>query len=83
MLRPPHAEGGIGAIRVELRGRVGVERRVAVYGAIERPAVAAGAVAAAATMDAAALMAALDAAELSDYAPPLCERLEELTSAAS
>ena len=35
---------------VELRGRVGVERRVTVYGAIERPAVAAGAVAAAATM---------------------------------
>lgn len=50
MLRPPHAEGGIGAIRVELRGRVGVERRVSVYGAIERPAVASGAVAAATTM---------------------------------
>ncbi|MEM8706473.1 MAG: NAD(P)-binding domain-containing protein [Actinomycetota bacterium] len=50
MLRPPHAEGGIGAVRVELRGRVGVERAVSVYGAIERPAVAAGAVAAATTM---------------------------------
>lgn len=50
MLRPPHAEGGIGAVRVELRGRVGIERRVAVYGAIERPAVAAGAVAAAVTL---------------------------------
>lgn len=46
MLRPPHAEGGIGAVRVELRGRVGIERRVLVMGAIERPAVAAGAVAA-------------------------------------
>lgn len=46
MLRPPHAEGGIGAVRVELRGRVGIERRVVVMGAIERPAVAAGAVAA-------------------------------------
>ncbi|MEM7139463.1 MAG: Gfo/Idh/MocA family oxidoreductase [Actinomycetota bacterium] len=46
MLRPPHAEGGIGAVRVELRGRVGIERRVLVLGAIERPAVAAGAVAA-------------------------------------
>jgi hypothetical protein len=46
MLRPPHAEGGIGAVRVELRGRVGVERRVIVLGAVERPAVAAGAVAA-------------------------------------
>ena len=50
MLRPPHEEGGIGAVRVELRGRVGVERRVSVYGAIERPAVAAGAVASAVAM---------------------------------
>ena len=46
MLRPPHAEGGIGAVRVEARGRVGAERRVLVFGAVERPAVAAGAVAA-------------------------------------
>ena len=38
MLRRPHPEGGIGAVRVELRGRVGIERRVSVYGAIERPA---------------------------------------------
>ena len=45
MLRPPHAEGGIGAVRVELRGRVGIERRVSVFGAVERPAVAAAAVA--------------------------------------
>jgi len=50
MLRPPHAEGGIGAVRVELRGRVGIERRVLVMGAIERPAVAAGAVAACTTL---------------------------------
>ena len=50
MLRRPHAEGGIGAVRVELRGRVGLERRVSVYGAIERPAVAAGAMAATATL---------------------------------
>lgn len=47
MLRRPHPEGGIGAIRVELRGRVGLERRVSVLGAIERPAVGAGAMAAA------------------------------------
>ncbi len=46
MLRRPHPEGGIGGVRVELRGRVGVERRVIVLGAIERPAVAAGAMAA-------------------------------------
>ena len=46
MLRPPHVEGGVGAVRVEVRGRVGVERRVVVFGAIDRPAVATGAVAA-------------------------------------
>ena len=50
MLRRPHAEGGIGAIRVELRGRVGLERRVSVYGATERPAVATGAMAATAVL---------------------------------
>jgi hypothetical protein len=50
MLRPPHAEGGIGAVRVEVRGRVAIERRVVVMGAIERPAVAAGAVAACTTV---------------------------------
>jgi hypothetical protein len=37
-------------VRVEVRGRVGVERRVVVLGAIERPAVAAGAVAACVTL---------------------------------
>ena len=51
MLRRPHPEGGIGAVRVELRGRVGVERRVSVFGAVERPAVAAGAMAAAVTLE--------------------------------
>lgn len=47
MLRPPHREGGVGGVRVELRGRVGSERRVVVFGAAGRPAVVAGAVAAA------------------------------------
>lgn len=51
MLRRPHPEGGIGAVRVELRGRVGVERRVSVFGAVDRPAIAAGAMAAAATLE--------------------------------
>ena len=46
MLRPPHPEGGLGAIRVEARGRSGPERTVAVFGAVDHPAVAAGAVAA-------------------------------------
>ena len=46
MLRPPHPEGGPGAIRVEVRGRRGGSRDVTVLGAMDRPAVAAGAVAA-------------------------------------
>ena len=44
MLRRPHPEGLVGAVRVELRGlRDGVQD-VLVYGALDRPAVAAGAV---------------------------------------
>lgn len=46
MLRPPHAEGGPGAVRVEVRGRRGTSRDVVVYGAMDRPSLAAGAVAA-------------------------------------
>ena len=46
MLRPPHPEGGPGAARVEVRGRRGSARIVQVYGAMDRPAVAAGTVAA-------------------------------------
>ncbi|HEX7094981.1 MAG TPA: Gfo/Idh/MocA family oxidoreductase [Acidimicrobiales bacterium] len=46
MMLPPHAEGGPGAARVELRGSRGGVREVAVYGVLDRPAVAAGAVAA-------------------------------------
>ncbi len=46
MMRPPHAEGGLGAVRVELRGpRLGA-REIEVLGAIDRPAIGAGAVAA-------------------------------------
>ena len=46
MLRRPHPEGGPGAIRVEVRGARAGRRDVVVYGAMDRPAVAAGAVAA-------------------------------------
>jgi saccharopine dehydrogenase-like NADP-dependent oxidoreductase len=49
MLRRPHAEGAIGAVRVEVRGRRGNATEARVLGAIDRPAVAAGAVAAVAT----------------------------------
>jgi hypothetical protein len=46
MLWPTHPEGGPGAVRVELRGLRGTSRDVVVLGAMDRPAVAAGAVAA-------------------------------------
>jgi saccharopine dehydrogenase-like NADP-dependent oxidoreductase len=54
MLRRPHPEGTLGAIRVEVRGRRGQTRDAAVFGAIDRPALAAGAVAANAAIWAAA-----------------------------
>jgi hypothetical protein len=50
MLVPPHAEGGPGGARVELRGLRHGGREVAVYGVMDRAAVAAGAVAALATL---------------------------------
>lgn len=50
MLWPTHPEGGPGAIRVEVRGRRGGERAIEVFGAMDRPAVAAGAVAAVAAL---------------------------------
>lgn len=46
MLRRPHAEGEIGAVRVEVRGHRGAATDAVVLGAIDRPGVAAGAVAA-------------------------------------
>jgi saccharopine dehydrogenase-like NADP-dependent oxidoreductase len=50
MLRRPHPEGGPGAVRVEVRGQQGEGRQVRVLGAMDRPAVAAGAVAAVAAV---------------------------------
>lgn len=46
MLRPPHPDGVIGAVRVEVRGRRGAASDTRILGALDRPAVAAGAVAA-------------------------------------
>lgn len=46
MLRRPHPEGEFGAIRVEVRGSEGESHDDRVLGAVDRPAVAAGAVAA-------------------------------------
>ena len=50
MLRRPHPEGGVGAVRVEVRGRRGQGRDVTVLGAMDRPGVAAGSVAAVAAL---------------------------------
>jgi len=50
MLRRPHPEAAIGAVRVEVRGRRGAATDALVLGAIDRPAVAAGAVAAVAAL---------------------------------
>lgn len=50
MLRRPHPDGGPGALRVELRGVVAGAHEVLVLGAMDRPAVAAGAVAAVAAV---------------------------------
>jgi CTP:molybdopterin cytidylyltransferase MocA len=50
MLRPPHPEGVLGAVRVEVRGRRGPTHDAQVLGAIDRPAVAAGTVAAVAAV---------------------------------
>jgi hypothetical protein len=45
-LRRRPADGGLGAFRVEMRGRTGDVHHVEVYGAVDRPAVASGTVAA-------------------------------------
>ncbi len=54
MLRPPHPEGGLGAVRVEVRGRDESGIRVEILGAMDRPGVAGGAVAALAAVEAGA-----------------------------
>jgi saccharopine dehydrogenase-like NADP-dependent oxidoreductase len=46
MLRRPHPEGGLGAVRVEVRGRRAGTSATEVLGAIDRPAAAAASVAA-------------------------------------
>lgn len=72
MLRPPHPEGSVGALRVELRGwRAGVSDTV-VLGAMDRPAVAGGAVAALAAVQAASgQLARVGSAGLAELVEPL------------
>ena len=46
MMSPPHAEGGVGGVRVEIRGSLNGERCTEVAGVTERTGIIAGAVAA-------------------------------------
>ena len=78
MLRRPHPEGGLGALRVEVRGRRGQQRVSVVLGAIDRAAVAAGAVAAVAAIEIAAPRRREGAFGLSDAGLPTADLLVEL-----
>jgi hypothetical protein len=72
MLWPTHPEGGPGAVRVEVRGRRGVARDVTVFGVMDRPAVAAGAVGAvAAVLAAEGRLKRPGAAGLAELAEPV------------
>jgi CTP:molybdopterin cytidylyltransferase MocA len=79
MLRPPHPEGALGAVRVEVRGLRGPARDAVVFGAIDRPALAAGTVAAVAAAWAAdgrlARSGAAGLAELVDEPVPFLREL--------
>lgn len=44
MLRPPHRDGGPGAVRVEVRGRLNGAYETRIYGVLDHPSVAAGTV---------------------------------------
>ena len=78
LLRRPHPEGGLGALRVEVRGRRGQQRVSVVLGAIDRAAVAAGAVAAVAAIEIAAPRRREGAFGLSDAGLPTADLLVEL-----
>jgi saccharopine dehydrogenase-like NADP-dependent oxidoreductase len=71
MLRPPHPEGLLGALRVEVRGCRGPVRDITVLGAIDRPAVAAATTAATAARWVAAGKIAAGAAGLASLVDPV------------
>ena len=80
MLRQPHPEGLIGAIRVEVRGRRGQSFDTIVYGAVDRPALAAGAVAAVAAVAVATGLTPPGAAGLAVLLPDPLPLLLELAN---
>ncbi len=71
MLRKPHPEGLVGAVRVEVRGRRDGRSEVLVLGALDRPAVAAGATAALAVRWALAGRVPVGAAGLGSVTDPV------------
>lgn len=77
MLRRPHPEAGLGAVRVEVRGRARGSISIEILGAMDRPAVAGGAVAALAAVELGAGRAlrtgAAGLAELVETGPFLAE----------
>jgi len=71
MLRPPHPEGGPGAVRIEVRGTRNGAQAVQVLGAMDRPGVAAGAVAALVAVQIAQGKLAAGAAGLASLVDPV------------
>ena len=70
MLRRPHADGGPGGIRVEVRGRSGRAVETLVYGVMDHPSVAAATVAAVTAVAAARGLAPLGANGLARWDDP-------------
>ena len=77
MLRRPHPEGGLGALRVEVRGRNADGISVEILGAMDRPGIAGGAVAALTAVELGAgrarTVGAVGLAELVEVRPMLRE----------
>ncbi|MGF1598735.1 MAG: Gfo/Idh/MocA family oxidoreductase [Acidimicrobiales bacterium] len=70
MLRPPHEDGGPGAVRVEVRGRVGRAAETVILGVMDHPSVAAATVAAVAAAESAAGRAPVGAHGLAHWDDP-------------
>lgn len=77
VLLPPPTEGGPGAVRVEVRGRRSGTRQIVVYGALDRPSVAASGVAAVTALRVAGGTASPGAYGLASMGEPV-ELLREL-----
>jgi hypothetical protein len=70
MLRSPHADGGPGAVRVEIRGRLDGGVETIILGVMDHPSVAAGTVASIVALDAAEGRAPIGANGLASWPEP-------------